>query len=108
MVFRNFFRQHGAKYPVAYSHFTLALGVIMCMIVSVIVSVLASEQAREQDRETDRRSAERQRYAVCITANRLITDVYNDPESVTAQKARQAWTDLRVTFHCNGTELVPK
>src|ERR1051325_7221638 len=112
MPFREFFRRRGAAHPGIYSSVTLALGVIRRMVVravvSVVVSVLASEEAREQERATDRHSAERQRYAVCITANRVIKDVYNDPESETAKKARQAGSDLRRTFHCDGTELVPK
>jgi hypothetical protein len=93
MPLRHLFAKLGVKHAVAYSNFTLAMGVVACMVIACWVSVNVALHAEDSSRARSRRS-------VCTVVVRM-ADVYREADTPTGMKAKQAWDDMSREYRCD-------
>jgi hypothetical protein len=100
MPLRHIYAKLGAKHPVAYSNFTLAMGVVACMFIACWVSVNVALHAEDSSRARSRRS-------VCTVVVRM-ADVYRNADTPTGAKAKQAWDDMSREYGCDSLPAADK
>jgi hypothetical protein len=92
MPLRHLFTKLGVKHPVAYSNFTLAMGVLACMFIACWVSVNVALHAEDAGRA-------RSRVTACAVAVRM-AEVYRGADTPTGKQAKAAWDDMAREFSC--------
>jgi hypothetical protein len=99
MPFRALYRRLGVKHVEAYNLITLAAGAIACMVITVAVTFsLIQQNEREQDLRAAE-AAERQRFVVCMTIDRMVA-VYREADTEVGKNAYNAWKQLAGIFRC--------
>jgi hypothetical protein len=93
MPLRHIFEKLGVKHPVAYSNFTLAMGVVACMFIACWVSVNVALHAEDASRARSRQN-------VCVVVVRMVA-VYKDADTPTGVKAREAWETMQRDYKCS-------